>query len=336
MSRGGAGKVLVVLLSAGLCAAATGCSLNWPGEWFGGKNGRVEREPAKGREAGSEAPADAATTVSPGAGRESKGKAPEEAGRPEAVAEDYRVIFSFSDLGVIEIVLEGQSAARGAWRSADAEARKRCRAWGYEEAAGNAPSGRVRLYRCQGKVAAHGEGDAGQETQMLWRTGDFRRVLWNFRSRAEQGDEKALAMVRGMAASRVELERRAERGGTEAWTGWMFSVLMASSGEVRSETWQCFPYGEGRNGEPAVMLGQLSEAGGAFGIGEVFAFGLSHPAVVSALGPELRWDFGRGPWRELSQAFVIKPDGGGYHFDVSSSEKSQAVPRRVFDCEVLR
>ena len=339
MSRGVAGKVLVVLVSAGLCAAVTGCSLSWLGEWFGGKNGRVEGEPAKGREAGSGPPADAAAAVSPRAGRGLKGEAPEtpgEAGGPEAGAEDYRVILSFSDLGVIEIVLAGEGVARGAWRSADAEARKRCRVWGYEEAAGNVPLERVRLYRCQGKVASEGEGDEGQATPVLWRTGDFRRVLWNFRGRAEQGDEKALEMVQGLAAQRGDLKRRAERGGAKAWTGWMFSVLMASGGEVRSETWRCFPRGEGRNSESEVMLGRLSEAGGAFGIGEVFAFGLSHPAVVRALGSELRWDFGRGPWRELPHAFVIEPDGGGYHFDVSSSENAQAESRRVFDCEVLR
>ena len=339
MSRGVAGKVLVVLLSAGLCAALTGCSLNWLGEWFGGKNGRVEREPAKGREAVSEAPADGPTAVSPHAGRGPEGKAPEtagEAGGPQAEAEDYRVILSFSDLGVIEIVLEREGADRGAWRSADAEARKRCRAWGYEEAAGNVPLKKVRLYRCQGKLASHGQRDQSQATPVLWRTGDFRRVLWDFRSRAEQGDEKALAMVRGMAASRGELERRAERGGAKAWTGWMFSVLMASSREVRSETWRCFRSGEGRDSESTVMLGWLSEAGGAFGIGEVFAFGLSHPAVVRALGPELRWDFGRGSWRDLPHAFVIEPDGGGYHFDGPSSEKGHAVSRQVFDCEVLR
>ena len=87
MSRGVAGKVLVVLLSAGLCAAVTGCSLSWLGEWFGGKNGRVEGEPAKGREAGSGPPADAATAVSPRAGQGLMGEAPEtpgEAGGPEA------------------------------------------------------------------------------------------------------------------------------------------------------------------------------------------------------------------------------------------------------------
>lgn len=339
MSRGVAGKVLVVLLSAGLCTAVAGCSLSWLVEWFGGKKARVEDEPAKGREAESGPPADTATAASPGAGWGLKGEAPEtprEAGALEAAAQDYRVILSFSDLGVIEIVLEGEGTGRGAWRSADAEARKRCRAWGYEEAAANVPLERVRLYRCQRKVASEGQGHEGQAAPVLWRTRDFRRVLWSFRSRAEQGDEKALEMVRGMAASRDELERRAERGGAKAWTAWMFSVLMASGGEVRSETWRCFPSGEGRDSESEVMLGRLSEAGGALGIGEVFAFGLSHPAVARALGSELRWDFGRGPWRELPHAFVIEPDGGGYHFDVSSPEDGQTEARRVFDCQVSR
>lgn len=329
------GKALVVLLSAGLCAAAAGCSMSWLGKWFAGNNGRVEDKPAKGREAGSAPPADAVAAVSARAEQELRDEAPEEAGGPQAAAEDYRVILSFSDLGVIEIVLEGEGVARGAWYAADAEARKRCRAWGYEKAAGNVPLERVRLYRCQGKVASQGEGDEGQATQVLWRTGDFRRVLWNFRSRAEKGDEEALEMIQGLAAQRGYLERLAERGGAKAWTGWMFSLLMASGGEVRSETWRCFASGEGRNSESEVMLGRLSEAGGAFGIGEVFAFGLSHPAVIRASGLDLRWDFGSGPWQELPHAFVVEPDGSGYHVDVSSSKKGQAESRHVFDCAVL-
>ena len=336
MPRGVAEKVLLVLLSVGLCTAVTGCSLNWLGEWFDGKNGRVEGDPATGREAGSEPPADAADAASPRAGRVVKDEAPEEAGGLEAGAEEYRVILSFSDLGIIEIVLEGEGTARGAWRSADAEARKRCGAWGYEEVAGHVPSRGVRLYRCQGKVVWQEEGDKGQATSVLWRTGDFRRVLWNFRSRVEQGDEKALEMVRGLAAQQGDLERDAQRGDAKAWTGWMFSVLMASEGEVRSDAWRCFPRGEGRDSESKVMLGRMSEAGGAFGIGEVFAFGLSHPAVVRASGPALRWDFGRGPWRRLPHAFVIEPDGSGYHLHVSNSENDQAKSRQVFHCEVLR
>ena len=339
MSRGVAEKVLVVLLSVGLCAAVTGCSLNWLAEWFGGKNGRVEEDPARAREAASEPPADAALGVSPHAGRDVSGEAPEtpgEAGGPEAAAEEYRVIHSFADLGVIEIVLEGDGAARGAWRSADAEARRRCGAWGYEEATGHVPSQRVRLYRCQGKVASQEEGDEGQATPVLWRMGDFRRVLWNFRSRTERGDEKALQMVQGLAAQQGDLERHAERGDAKAWTGWMLSVLMASKAEVQSDTWRCFPRGEGRDSESEVMLGRLSEAGGAFGIGEVSAFGLSHPAVVKASGPALRWDFGGGPWRQLPHAFVIEPDGSGYHLHVFSSGDDQSESRRVFHCEVLR
>ena len=339
MPRCVAEKVLPVLLSVGLCTTVAGCSLNWLDEWFGGKNGRVEDGPARGREAGSEPLADPADTVSPHTERDLKGEAPEtpgEAGGLEAEAEEYRVILSFSDLGVIEILLEGEGATRGAWRSADAEARKRCGAWGYEEAAGHVPLHGVRLYRCQGKVASQGEGNEGQATPVLWRTGDFRRALWNFRSRAEQGDEKALEMLQGLTAQQDDLERHAERGDAKAWTGWMFSVLMVSEGEVRSDAWRCIPRGESRNSESEVMLGRLSEAGGAFGIGEVVAFGLSHPAVVRALGPALRWDFGRGPWRQLPHAFVIEPDGSGYHVHVSNSENDQAGSRRLFGCEVLR
>lgn len=339
MPRSVAEKVLRVLLSVGLCTAVTGCSLNWLGEWFDGKHGRVEGDPATDREAGSEPPADEADAVSPHAGRELKGQEPEvpwEAGGLEAAAAEYRVILSFSDLGVIEIVLEGDSAAQGAWRSADAEARKRCGAWGYEGAAGHMPSQGVRLYRCQGKIASREERDEGQATPALWRTGDFRRVLWNLRSRAKQGDEKAREMVQGLAAQQDDLERRAERGDAKAWTGWMFSVLMASEGEVRSDAWRCFPRGEDRDSESEVMLGRLSEAGGAFGIGEVFAYGLSHPAVVRALGPALRWDFGRGPWPQFPHAFVVEPNGNGYHLHVSDSENDQAESRRVFHCEVLR
>ena len=339
MPRGVAKRVLLVLLSVGLCTMVTGCSLNWLVEWFDGKDGRVVGDPATGREADSEPHADEAGAVSPHAGRDLKGEAPEtpgEAGGLEAGAAKYRVILSFSDLGIIEIVLEGVGATRGAWRSADAEARKRCGAWGYEEEAGHVPSQGVRLYLCQGNVASQEAGDEGQSTPLLWRTGDFRRVLWNLRSRAEQGDENALKMVQGLAAQQADLERRAERGDAKAWTGWMFSVLMASRGEVRSDTWRCFPRGEGRDSESQVMLGRLSEAGKAFGIGEVFAYGLSHPAVVRASGPALRWDFGRGPWRQLPYAFVIEPDGSGYHLHVSSSENDQADSRRAFHCEALR
>ena len=339
MSRDVAEKVLVVFLSVGLCATVTGCSLNWLVEWFDGKDGRVEGDPTTGREAGSEAPADEAGAVSLHTGRDLKGEAPEtpgEAGGLEATSEEYRVILSFSDLGIIEIGLEGEGATRGAWRSADAEARRRCGAWGYEEVAGHVPSQRVRLYRCQGKVASQEEGDEAQSTPGLWRTGDFRRVLWNFRSRVEQGDKNALKMVRRLAAQQGDLERHAERGDAKAWTGWMFSVLMASKGEVRSDAWRCLPRGEGSDSESEVMLGRLSEDGGAFGIGEVFAFGSSHPAVVRVVGPALRWDFGRGPWRRLPHAFVIEPDGSGYHLHAANSENDQAKSRRVFHCEVLR
>ena len=340
MSRGVAGKVLVLLLGAALCAAVTGCSPNWLGGLFDGNDGRVVGEPAKeGRQAESPPPADAAAAVSPRAVHGLEGEAPKKPGEvagPQARVEDYRVILSFSDLGVIEIVLEGEGAAQGAWRSADAEARRRCRAWGYQEAAGNVPLQSVRLYRCQEKVASQGEGDDGQATPVLWRTEDFRRVLWNFRSRAERGDEKALEMVQGLAAQRRDLERRAERGGAKAWTAWMFSELMASGGEVQADTWRCFAPGGDRRGEPQVMLGRLGEAGAAVGVGEVSAFGASHPAVFSALELALRWDFGRGPWQDLPQAFVIEPDGGGYHFDVSSSRNSQAESNRAFDCEILR
>ena len=231
------------------------------------------------------------------------------------------------------MVLDGEGAARGAWRSADAEARKRCRDWGYEQATGTVPLVRMRLYRCQGKVASEGE---DQANPVLWRMGDFRRVLWNFRSRAEQGDENALKLVQGLAAQRGDLERRAERGGAKAWTAWMFSRLIASGGEVQADAWRCFPRGRPRGSEREVMLGRLSEAGADLGVGEVSAFGASHPAVFRALGPALRWEFGRSHWRELPQAFVVEPDGGGYHLDVSSSENGQAESGRVFDCKVLR
>ena len=339
MSRGMAEKVLVVLLSAGLCAAMTGCSLSPVAEWLGGQQdeGR-ENELAEGREAGSEPPTGAVAPSSPRSDLEEESGAPailRETAMPAVGAEDYRVILSFSDLGVVEIVLEGEGTAAGAWRSADAEARKRCLAWGYEDLAVNRPLERVRLYRCQGKVASRGQQYDSQAKPALWRTEDFRRVLWNFRSRAERGDEKALEMVRGMAAQRRYLERRADRGNAKAWTAWMFSEVMASDREVQADAWRCFPRGRGRGSEQKVMLGRLSEAGASVGVGEVAAFGASHPAVFRAVGPALRWDFGKGHWRELPHAFVIEPDGAGYHFDVSSSENAQAGSRRAFDCEVL-
>ena len=339
MSRGMTGKAFVVLLSAGLCAAVTGCSLSAVGDWFGSHSEEVEEGSAKSREADGEPPAGAVAAVSPRSEWEVEGRAPEtpgEAAEPGVEGEDYRVILSFSDLGVIEIVLEGEGTAGGAWRSADAEARKRCRAWGYEDAAGNPPLQRVRLYRCQRKVASAGVRDGIPATPVLWRTEDFRRVLWNFRSRAERGDEQALEMVRGMAAQRGYLERRAERGNAKAWTAWMFSVVMASGAEVRADAWRCFPRGQGRGSGQKVMLGRLTEAGAAIGVGEVAAFGDSHPAVFRASGPTLRWDFGGGHWRELPHAFVIEPDGGGYHLEIANSENGQAESRRVFNCEVLR
>ena len=331
MSRGMAEKVLVVLLSAGLCAAMTGCSLSPVGEWLGGQGEGRENRLEKGREAGTRPPEHVVAAVSPRAQRQ----AMDEAAVMLGEADDYRVILSFSDLGVVEIVLEGEGTAAGAWRSADAEALKRCRTWGYEDADGNPPLEKVRLYRCQRKLALRQQRYDSQAKPALWRTHDFRRVLWNFRSRAERGDEKALKMVRGMAAQRDFLERRADRGNAKAWTAWMFSQVMASDGEVRADAWRCFPRGKGRGSEQKVMLGRLSEAGAEVGVGEVSAFGASHPAVFRAVGPALRWDFGTGHWRQLPHAFVIEPDGGGYHFDVSSAENAQAGSRRHFDCEVL-
>ena len=331
MSRGMVKKVLVALMSAGLCAAMTGCSLSPVGDWLRGQGEGRENELEKGREAGTGPPEHVVAAVNPRAEPEVKDEAPVMLGE----AGDYRVILSFSDLGVVEIVLEGEDTAAGAWRSADAEALKRCRAWGYEDADGNRPLERVRLYRCQGKVASRGQRYDSRAKPALWRTHDFRSVLWNFRSRAERGDEKALKMVRGMAAQRDFLERRADRGNAKAWTAWIFSEVMASDGEVRADAWRCFPRGKGRGSEQKVMLGRLSEAGAEVGVGEVSAFGASHPAVFRTVGPALRWDFGTGHWRQLPHAFVIEPDGDGYHFDVSSAENGREESRRHFDCEVL-
>ena len=292
MSTSVAVRVLVVLSVAALCAAMTGCSLSLPGQLFGEKQSRPEGEPAKAREVDSAPPAPAVSAVSPDVIIERAIEVPEapaETSGPEAAAEDYRVITSFSDLGVVEIVREGRGLAPGAWRSADAEAGKRCRAWGYERATGNLPVERVRLYRCEGKVASPANGRRDQAALTLWRTAEFRQVLWNFRGRAAQGDQQALAMVRGMSAHRGELERRAERSGVKAWTHWKFSTLMASDGEVRGETWRCTASGGNASGAPEVMLGRLEEAGADLGVGEVSSSGVSHPAVFRASGPALRW-----------------------------------------------
>ena len=335
MWRPVAGRVLVVLLSTGLLAVTTGCSTNLPGELFGGKQGRAEDELLK-EPKGTVPPSDAAVTVSPSTGHERQGAAtqtPGGVGGPDTAGEDYRVMFSFSDLGVVEIVLEGEGATQQAWRSADAEAQNRCRAWGYEKAAGNPPVHKVRLYRCQNKASLQAAGNGGQAKPVLWRTEDFRRVLWNFRSRAEQGDERALKIVHGLAAQQGSLERRAERGGAKAWTAWMFSVVMASDAEVQADAWRCLPRGERRGDEREVMLGRLSEAGSDVGVGEVSAFGASHPAVFRALGPDLRWEFGRGSWRDLPHAFVIEADGSGYRYNVSSLRNGQAESKQHFDCK---
>ena len=344
MSRGVAGKLAAVLLSMALCSGITGCSLNLPGEWFGERSGPVGDEPENGREAVGAAPEEATVGVSPHAGPGQIREAPlqtreapvtpQVGGGLQAVGEDYKVILSFSDLGVIEIALDGEGATAGNWQSADAEARKRCRAWGYPDVAGNTPMKRVRLYRCYGKVASTRGGHGGAAPE-LWRTADFRRVLWNFRSRAEQGDRKALELVQGMAAHRRELERRADQGDAKAWTAWMFSSLMTSGGEMRTETWRCLPREGGSGSHRGVMLGRLSQAGAVAGIGEVSTLGASHPAVFRAVGPALRWEFGNGPWQQLPHAFVIEPDGGGYQFDRSGSGDGQAEPRRAFDCKVV-
>lgn len=339
MSEGVARKLLAVLLSAGLGAIVMGCSLSLPSLISGGETARLEDEPEKIREVSGAPPTGVEPAVSADARRERKKEGLEtstEAGGLEAAAEDYRVITSFSDLGVVEIVLEGKGIARGAWQSANAEAAKRCRAWGYEEAAANAPVQRVRLYRCEGKTVSAGRLDRNRAAPALWRTGEFRRVLWNFRGRAEQGDEQALQMVQGMADRRGDLERRAQRGGAKAWTHWMFSELMTSDGEVRGDSWQCFAAGSDWSGKPQVMLARLEEAGAALGVGEVSASGASHPAVFSASGPALRWEYGSGHWQQLPHAFVIDPDGGGYQLDVSSSETGQVESRRAFDCQVMR
>ena len=335
---GVAARVLVVLSAVALCAAMTGCSLILPGQWPGDREGPHEGEPVEAREVGGAPPAAAVAAVSPDVIEERAievSEAQAEAAGPEAAAEDYRVITSFSDLGVVEIVLEGQGMAPGAWRSADAEARARCRAWGYGHAAGNVPVERVRLYRCEGKTASPEDGRRDKAALALWRTAEFRQVLWNFRGRAAQGDRQALAMVQGMSAHRGDLERQAERGGAKAWTHWMFSMLMASDGEVRGETWRCIAPGGNVSGESEVMLGRLEVAGSALGVGEVSASGASHPAVFRASEPALRWEYGSGPWRELPHAFVVEPDGSGYRLDVSGSENVEAKPTRAFDCQVM-
>lgn len=338
MSTGVAVRVLVVFSITALCAPITGCSLSLPGQWFGADKGRQEGEPAKQREVLSAPSPSEGAAVSPDVIMEQPievSEAPAEPGGPEDATRDYRVITSFSDLGVVEIVREGRGLAPGAWRSADVEARNRCRAWGYEQATANMPVERVRLYRCEGKVAAPGDGRRDEAVQALWRTAEFRQVLWNFRGRAEQGDRQALAIVQGMSANQGDLERRADRGGAKAWTHWMFSMLMATDGEVRGETWRCIAPGGDASGEPAVMLGSLQEAGAALGVGEVSAAGVSHPAVFRASGPALRWEYGSGSWRELPHAFVIEPDGGGYQLDTSGSESAGARPTRAFDCQVI-
>ena len=339
MSRAVAEKVLVVFLGTVLCALMSGCSLSLPGELFGGGKDRVGDEPEEKPEAGSARPTDRAVAVSPAAEQVVNGEAPEapeEAGLPHAGAENYRVLLSFSDLGVIEIVLEGEDASEAAWGPADAEALNRCRTWGHEKMEANLPVQRVRLYRCQGNVASRVAMSAGKTTPVLWRTEDFRRILWNFRSRAEQGDENALKMIQGLAAQRAGLQRRAQRGGAKAWTAWMFSQVMTSGAEVQADTWRCFPRGAGGPNEREVMLGRVSEAGAAVGVGEVSASGASHPAVFRASGSALRWEFGKGHWQKLPHAFVVEPDGVGYQFDVSSSEDGQAESRRIFECQAMR
>ena len=337
MSTGVAVRFLVVLSITALCVAMTGCALSLPVKWFGEERDRQEGEPVKAPEVGSAPPA-AEVAVSRDVIQERAIEVPEalaEAVGPEETAEDYRVITSFSDLGVVEIVLEGRGMPPGAWRSADAEAGRRCRAWGYEQAMRNAPVESVRLYRCEGRVDSPDDGRRAQAAQALWRTAEFRQVLWNFRGRAEQGDRQALAMVQGMAAHRGDLERRAERGGAKAWTHWMFSMLMASDREVRGESWRCIPSGGDASAEPAVMLGRLEEAGAALGVGEVSASGASYPAVFRGSGSALRWEYGSGPWRQLPHAFVIEPDGSGYRLDTSGSERVGEEPTRAFDCQVI-
>ena len=337
MSRDVAGRVLVVCLGAALCVAVMGCGPGVTGARFDGNSDRLEDEPATDGNAEIVAPPVAEAAVSPAA-PEPERTAPEmpaEAQAPPA-GEDYRVITSFSDLGVLETALEGSGVARGAWAAADAEAARRCRTWGYEGAAANAPVNGVRLYRCGDQAVAPGRGAGRQVDPALWRTGEFRQVLWNFRGRARQGDKQALAMVQGMAAQRHNLARRAEGRGAKDWTHWMFAELMASAGEVRGDTWQCFAAGGRRSGKPAVLLGRLEEAGSALGVGEVSAAGVSHPAVFRASGPALRWEYGRGPWRELPHAFVIEPDGRGYRIDGYGSAGAEAEPGRAFDCQVMR
>ena len=329
MSRGATGRILVVILGAGLCAAVTGCALSLPGAWLDGNSDGLAAELATDGN-GQGVPRAAAEVPVSAVVRE------REIAAPEAAGQDYRVVTSFSDLGALEIALEGSGGAQDPWVSADAEAAKRCRAWGYEGAAGNAPVNRVRLYRCEKPAVSSRVGGLDQASAALWRTAEFRQVLWNFRGRAQQGDQQAMAMVHGMAAQRDNLAHRAEGRGAKDWTHWMFAVLMASEGEVRGETWQCFAPGRDRRGEPAVMLGRLEEAGAALGVGEVSASGVSHPAVFRTAGAALRWEYGSGPWRELPHAFVIEPDGGGYQIEVSGSAGAQATSRRAFDCQVVR
>ena len=141
MSRDVAGRLLVVCLGAAMCAVVMGCGLSVTGAWFDGDSDRLEDEPATDANAERVAPPVAEAAVSPAA-PEPERTAPEmpaEAQETPPTGEDYRVITSFSDLGVFEMALEGSGTASGAWAAADAEAAQRCRTWGYEGAAGNAP-----------------------------------------------------------------------------------------------------------------------------------------------------------------------------------------------------
>ena len=108
-----------------------------------------------------------------------------------------------------------------------------------------------------------------------------------------------------------------------------------------SETWECWDYVQGRNGDALVTLLRkpIRRGGGderadqiVAETGTVIVAGAKYHAIFSIDGFNRRWDFGEKPGDKATgdRAFVIKPDGTGLLYDFTKESSSR--PEDVFIC----
>ena len=249
----------------------------------------------------------------------------------------HQMTLSFPRIGLIQMLLAHESPSNEHWANADREAQSQCREWGYDEAEVDSTVMNTRHYQCRGRSnsAAAGQQVDRHNASVLELILEWRRTLASFRNRAEQGDEKAQAILAGMANRQTELQRRAADGNQQAQGDLAFLRFLTSDKQLRVERWRCFSLLDYERSKPALTLGRLKGNGNEHGIGEVLVSGTAHIADFRVAGIDLRWDFGdqndRGAY---PYAFTIGPDGTGAYYDFSASTDGRARPRQVFECRL--